>query len=433
MTTTDTSTSHRPGFWARMSIGSGNLVQLVGLMLGTSLLYAAANLQDVDAIRVALMLAGFLVIYDCCHAIAHWAVGRVVGIRFRGYGLRGTDHPETYPPGIRHLMGAMPFFTAMTQKDSMREASPMSRALMFAGETATTIFSLLAAFYAWQSGIPGGNVLFWVTMVWNVAATVTTTVTPRGDYAKALRALRAGRQEGKSTRNETIVVSDNSAGFSPAFNQPSTRTLLRTLAPSLLINAVLPFVLYRYLTGHDVSTVSALSATAIFPVAGTALGWIRTRRLDMIGVISLFFIALGLATSFVSGSPLFFLVKESFLTGLFGLAYLASLLLPRPLMFYLSRQFVSGSDPTRAAQFENRWQHQPSFRSRQRLITVVWGCVLIVEALIRLALAFILPIPLFLVVSPVIAYVVITGLIIWSISYARRHAAQHNAEMRAAP
>jgi hypothetical protein len=51
---------------------------------------------------------------------------------------------------------------------------------------------LLAALYAWQSGIPGGSILFWVMVVWNIVATVETIITPKGDYAKALRALRAG-------------------------------------------------------------------------------------------------------------------------------------------------------------------------------------------------------------------------------------------------
>jgi hypothetical protein len=175
-----------------MSVSKGNLVQLAGLVLGALLMVIAANFRAAEVVRVVLMLVGFLIIYDCCHAISHWAIGRLVGIRFRGYGVRGTDHPEAYPPGIRQLMSAMPFFTAMTQKESMSTASPAAKALMFAaGETGTTVISLLAALYAWQSGIPGGGILFWVMVVWNVVATVATTVTPKGDYAKAIRALRA--------------------------------------------------------------------------------------------------------------------------------------------------------------------------------------------------------------------------------------------------
>jgi hypothetical protein len=183
--------SPKPGLWTRMSVSKGNLVQLAGLVLGALLMVIAANFRAAEVVRVVLMLVGFLIIYDCCHAISHWAIGRLVGIRFRGYGVRGTDHPEAYPPGIRQLMSTMPFFTAMTQKESISTASPTAKALMFAaGETGTTVISLLAALYAWQSGIPGGGILFWVMVVWNVVATVATTVTPKGDYAKAIRALR---------------------------------------------------------------------------------------------------------------------------------------------------------------------------------------------------------------------------------------------------
>jgi hypothetical protein len=48
----------------------------------------------------------------------------------------------------------------MAQRKSMREASPTAKALMFAvGETGTTVISLVAAFFAWQSSIPGGGLL----------------------------------------------------------------------------------------------------------------------------------------------------------------------------------------------------------------------------------------------------------------------------------
>ena len=67
----------------------------------------------------------------------------------------------------------------------------------------------------------------------------------------------------------------------------------------------------------------------------------RARRIDIIAAISLFFIIVGAAASVISGSPRFTLVKESFFTGLFGLAFFASLLAPRPLMFYIVQEFDS--------------------------------------------------------------------------------------------
>jgi hypothetical protein len=97
------SDSPRPRLWLRMSVAKGNLIQLAGLVLGTSLLYLAAYLQTAGAVRVALMLVGSVIIYDYCHAVFHWVVGRLLAIRFRSYGVRGTDHPETYPPASGNL------------------------------------------------------------------------------------------------------------------------------------------------------------------------------------------------------------------------------------------------------------------------------------------------------------------------------------------
>jgi hypothetical protein len=191
MKTTQTTQRPLPKLWFRLSETGGNIVQLAGLALGAVLLYLAAHLAIADGVRIALMLLGWLVIYICCHAIAHWAVGRLVGIRFRGYGVRGTDHPENYPPGLRQLMSVIPFFSALTEKSSMQSASALAKALMFsAGETSTNICSLLAAGYAWLSGIPGGFTLFIITIFWDLGATIMTAIAPRGDYAKAIRVLR---------------------------------------------------------------------------------------------------------------------------------------------------------------------------------------------------------------------------------------------------
>lgn len=211
------------------------------------------------------------------------------------------------------------------------------------------------------------------------------------------------------------------AGPQPGSAPSSTgaRFALRGLLPSLLLNAVAPLIAYQYLTGRHVSTINALAATAVFPVLGILGGWARTRHLDGIAIISLAFIAVGLATSLIFRDPRLYLVKESFLTGVFGLLCLGSLALPRPLIFFFARQFVSGGDPAAAARFDALWQY-PTFRSSQRLTTAVWGVAYLAEALVRLALIFVLPIAVFLVVSPVMAFAVTAALIAWSVAYGQR-------------
>ena len=199
------------------------------------------------------------------------------------------------------------------------------------------------------------------------------------------------------------------------------RPSVRGLVPSLLLNAVAPYVAYQVLTANGVEPVQALQTSAIFPIVGIARGYMRTRRLDIIGLVSLVFIVLGVATSLISGDPRFILIKESLLTGAFGLVCLATLLMPRPLMFYFGRQFVSGGDPARAAAFEARWQY-PVFRAVCRTMTLVWGVALLIEAGLRVGLSFVLPISVFLLVSPTLAIGVTLALISWTTAYARRSA-----------
>jgi hypothetical protein len=182
----------RPPFWLRLSVPAGNALQIAGLLLGVVLLALNAHLTSGAGVRFTLLLVGWFAIYCCCHALAHYVVGRLVGIRFRAYGVRGTDHPENYPPLARQLMQALPTFTAMTEKASMQQARPAAKALMFAaGETSTAVCSILVGWYALQSGIPGGLPFLVVMIGFNAFSTVVTAVMPRGDYAKALHALRS--------------------------------------------------------------------------------------------------------------------------------------------------------------------------------------------------------------------------------------------------
>jgi hypothetical protein len=109
----DTVLAARPPFWLRMSVLQGNVLQVAGVLVGIGLLYAAAHLDTMAALRVLLLLVGWFAIYVCSHAIAHWLAGRLVGIQFIGYGLRGTDHPQDYPRAVRRVVAYLPTFTSV--------------------------------------------------------------------------------------------------------------------------------------------------------------------------------------------------------------------------------------------------------------------------------------------------------------------------------
>jgi hypothetical protein len=183
-----------PPFWARLPVLVGNLVQLAGLVAGALLIWLAVAIRSTGAPSTILLILGILVVYLCCHAIAHWLVGTLVGLRFAYVGVRGTDHPENYPPGLRQVMAVTPMFTTVSTRKSRASAGRWAMAAYYAaGETSTTVCTVLAALAGFLGGVPGSGVILVVAIVWVVLAVVTTAIAPKGDYAKARRALASSR------------------------------------------------------------------------------------------------------------------------------------------------------------------------------------------------------------------------------------------------
>jgi intracellular septation protein A len=191
------------------------------------------------------------------------------------------------------------------------------------------------------------------------------------------------------------------------------------LLRNLIVSVALPLIAVQILQHYGVSTVVALSLAAIFPAAEALSGWFSARRVDMIGLVSLASIVVGVGASVVSGDVRFALVKESSITGLFGMISLGSLrLAPRPLMFYLGREFVCAGDSRRTAEWDRRW-HSPFFRTVILVLTTVWGIGYVVEAGFRIAAAYTLPPATTIIVSPLLAIGVTAVLIVWSIAYGK--------------
>src|SRR5712692_6246557 len=122
--------SPRRRIFGRLSIMVGNSVQIAGLVAAYLAFAAARSAHSITAAVVA-MVVGWVLLYFCCHAIAHWVVGRILGIRFVFYTVGGTGNPEGWPAGLRWLFEHLPFFGVQTEKASMQKASPIARAIMW--------------------------------------------------------------------------------------------------------------------------------------------------------------------------------------------------------------------------------------------------------------------------------------------------------------
>jgi hypothetical protein len=173
--------------FGRLSIVVGNSVQIVGLV-AAYLVLAAARTARLPLAAVFAMIVGWVLLYFCCHAIAHWLVGRLLGIRFAFYTLGGTGNPEGWPTGLRWLFEHLPFFGVQTEKASMQKAS--SIAIMWsAGVTSSAVVPTLGALWAWRSGVPGSKLFFLFALFWAIGTLTSNWTSRTGDYSKARHAL----------------------------------------------------------------------------------------------------------------------------------------------------------------------------------------------------------------------------------------------------
>jgi hypothetical protein len=181
--------SPRRKIFCQLSIVAGNSVQIVGLV-GAYLSLAAASSAHSTTAAVTAMVVGWVLLYFCCHAIAHWVVGRILGIRFAFYTIGGTGNPGGWPAGLRWLFEHLPFFGVQTEKASMQQASPIARATMWSvGVTSSAVVPSLGAFWAWRSGVPGSKLFLLFALFWAAGTLASNWTSRAGDYSKARRAL----------------------------------------------------------------------------------------------------------------------------------------------------------------------------------------------------------------------------------------------------
>ncbi|MBV8275541.1 MAG: hypothetical protein JO170_09835 [Verrucomicrobia bacterium] len=186
------------------------------------------------------------------------------------------------------------------------------------------------------------------------------------------------------------------------------------LISDFLVNLGGPFLVYQLAAGH-MSETAALMLSSAPPILWSTGQLIWSRKLDVLSLLVIAGIALSLVATLLGGSPRLLLVRESFITGIFGLIFLGSLLCPKPLVFYLAKSTVAKNWMSDEV-FSSRWSI-PSFRFIFYLMTTVWGVGLLLEATLKIILAFTMPIGPFLVVSPIISYSFYFGLLGWSIWY----------------
>ena len=174
----------RRAFEARVSlrfpIWLGNLVLLMGTAFGAVAIVVALRVSDATAAGIGLIVAAVAWSVSL-HDLAHWAVGRLVGIRFVCYFLGGPFPPR---PGLK-----IDYATYL-------RTDPGSRAWMHAsGALATKVAPFVALGFWWTSAAPGWAA--WVVVIYGILQIVTDVLfsTKSSDWKKVKRERRVARSQ----------------------------------------------------------------------------------------------------------------------------------------------------------------------------------------------------------------------------------------------
>ncbi|MFF7634678.1 VC0807 family protein [Kitasatospora sp. NPDC008050] len=200
------------------------------------------------------------------------------------------------------------------------------------------------------------------------------------------------------------------------------RAAKRQLTKSLVFELALPLGGYYVLHGVGLGQWASLLISSLLLVPWLVLGMVRSRRVEVMPVFTLLLIVLGALMSMVSGSPRVLLVRDSWVFGVLGLWILGTLATQRPFMLTASRSIVATKiGEAGAEEWTGRWAYDATFRHHLRTLTTVWGLGFTVDAGIRVALAYTLPVDLVPLVSTLQWLVVLGGLFGFHIFYVNRN------------
>ncbi len=157
---------------------------------------------------------------------------------------------------------------------------------------------------------------------------------------------------------------------------------------TVVCDVVLPVGLYYLLRACGAGEITALLLSGSAPALHTLHSAIRHRRLDAIGVFTLALLVASAVASLLTSDPRIALARNGLFTALAGIWLLVTLFTGRPFTYQALRTLLPGKTTT----LERLWTSDASFRRVWRGLTVLWGVGLLCDALLRLLMAYTLPV-----------------------------------------
>ena len=192
---------------------------------------------------------------------------------------------------------------------------------------------------------------------------------------------------------------------------------MRRMVLGLLLDVAFPVATYYALHLLGATDWVALLAAAGAAVLRILVVAVRHRRLNQFALIMLVVYGLGVLLAFASGDPRTLLLRNSLITACIGAVFLITSAGRRPLTLTALQSFA----PARAEALAHQFTHDATARRGFRLAAVVWGCGLLVEAVARIPLVYVLPMPVAVAATEALLLLTIAALAVWTAWYLRRN------------
>lgn len=196
----------------------------------------------------------------------------------------------------------------------------------------------------------------------------------------------------------------------------------RHQARQAVFELALPLGGYYLLVGLGASQWAALAVSSLLVVPWIVYGMVKNRRIEALPVFTLVLLLAGALVSMITGDPRLLLVRDSWVTAVLGLWALGSVPTRRPFILSAARSVVVAKiGEAGAREWESQWDTDAEFRTHVRVVSTVWGLGFALDSVVRIVLAYTLPINAVPLVSTLQWLVVLAGLFIFHYWYITRH------------
>ncbi|MEV0820457.1 VC0807 family protein [Nonomuraea rubra] len=161
---------------------------------------------------------------------------------------------------------------------------------------------------------------------------------------------------------------------------------------TLAVDVGLTVALYYALRAAGVEAHTAFVISSFVPGVSVASDLVRRRRPDRLGLYMTVMMLASAAVSVLVHDPRLLLAKDGWFTAAAGLWFLVSARGERPLAFVFTRFILEGRIGPNRESWDVLWERLPAFRRIWRVASVIWGIGLLLDAVVRVVIAYALPV-----------------------------------------